>query len=155
MSGHRPSRNWEGSKKTGAKSRGRTRRFFLFWFRVSGFEFREIIVKPGGTAAHPLCRKPPFTCHNRAKPEDLGWFIAMLFSAHQKQLLVCRPTDSSSWGLSDPSTHVQGFRDPRPMHRGPKDRSRAGRSGLQPRLASEASNEGRKPWVAIAKNGRA
>src|SRR5258707_554187 len=30
MSGHRPSRNWEGPKKAGAKSRGRTRRFFCF-----------------------------------------------------------------------------------------------------------------------------
>src|SRR5258708_2776434 len=31
MSGHRPSRNWEGPKKAGAKSRGRTRRFFCFY----------------------------------------------------------------------------------------------------------------------------
>src|SRR6266850_4827399 len=30
MSGHRPSRTWEGPKKAGAKSRGRTRRFFCF-----------------------------------------------------------------------------------------------------------------------------
>src|SRR5207253_115442 len=66
MSGHRPSRNWEGPKKAGAKSRGRTRRFFCVFFqarlrRANRYRFRaeECYLRPFGSGAAHKSTSPP------------------------------------------------------------------------------------------------
>jgi hypothetical protein len=94
MSGHCPSRNWEGPKKAGAKSRGRTRRFFVFselYSAVVRVLVAIALLAGFGFAADPVeqmdaCGKPELiSAHNpprttKEKAEREKWMGTIRFT---------------------------------------------------------------------------